>query len=559
MPRAITIGEQNFENLRKNNYFYIDKTKFIREWWLGGDRVTLITRPRRFGKTLMLDTIRSFFSPEFVGQNAIFEGLDIWNDEKSRNVQGKIPVIFLSFARINNDTYTETVSRIKTELSSIYGTFSHLIDVNSIPQAEKEIFTSVHKSMSDETAQDSLRYLCKFLAIQNKTKPIILLDEYDTPLQEAWLKGYWDELVSFMRGFFNATFKDNPWIDRGLITGITRVAKESIFSDMNNLRVVTTTSNHYADCFGFTEQEVFAAMDEYGLTDKTNVKKWYDGFNFGKQKEIYNPWSIIWYLSEKTFAPYWADTSSNALVSELVAVSDEEVKKQTFDLLKGKPITTKLDEQIIFSQLYEQKEAIWNFLMASGYVKPLSFDHSTEEYQITLTNYEVHRILNKLISRWFNKSNAQGDKFRTALLSDNLKYMNKYLNTITKNTFSYFDTSGNEPERFYHAFVLGLLVDLQGRYEILSNRESGFGRYDVTMFPKHSDDHGIIIEFKTLENDTEKSLEDTCLNALKQIKEKKYISSLISHGIRKSNIYVYGFSFRGKDVLICGGAVETLN
>ena len=357
----------------------------------------------------------------------------------------------------------------------------------------------------------------------------------------------------------NATFKDNPYLERGLITGITRVAKESIFSDLNNLEVVSTTTNRYTDCFGFTEQEVFAAMDEYGLTEKSEVKKWYDGFIFGEHKEIYNPWSIIGYLSKKKFAPYWADTSSNAIVGELVASSDEEVKDQTFDLLKGETIQTKLDEQIVFSQIYDQKEAIWSFLMASGYVKPLCFDSSSEEYTISLTNYEVYRIFEKLISQWFNKSNAQGSKFRQALLTDNLFYMNKFLSTIAKNTFSFFDTSGDEPERFYHAFVLGLVVDLQGRYEISSNRESGFGRYDVTMFPQKNGDPGIVIEFKTLESHTEKDLNEACINALKQIKTKEYTNSLLSRGIAPSNIYVYGFAFKGKDVLICGGAEEKID
>ena len=556
MSRIIAKGEQDFLTLRQDNLFYIDKTKFIKEWWTGRDRVTLITRPRRFGKTLMLDTVRTFFSPEFAGRSDLFEDLEIWKVDEFRKLQGKIPVIFLSFARFNNNTYAGIISRIKSSLASIYSSFSHLIDLNAIPNAERNIFTSVDDSMTDERAQDSIHYLCKFLTIQHKIKPIVLLDEYDTPLQEAWLNGYWDELASFMRGFFNATFKDNPWIERGLITGITRVSKESIFSDLNNLKVVTTTTNRYTDCFGFTEQEVFAAMDEYGLTEKPEVKKWYDGFTFGHQKEIYNPWSIICYLSDKTFAPYWADTSCNALVGELVALSGEDVKDQMFDLLKGESIITKLDEQIVFSQLYEQKDAIWNFLMAAGYVKPLSFDYSTEEYKITLTNYEVHLILNKLISRWFNKSNVQGDKFRQALLSDNIKYMNKFLSTIAKNTFSYFDTgkhpSGKkEPERFYHGFVLGLLVDKAKDYVVKSNRESGYGRYDVVMEPKDVKNIAVIMEFKVFDKeDEEETLEDTAKNALKQNEDKHYDADLLAKGISAERIYKYGFAFEGENCLI---------
>ena len=559
MARIVTTGEQSFQTLRRNNYFYIDKTKFIKDWWLGGDPVTLITRPRRFGKTLMLDTVNTFFSYEFAGRSDLFAGLEIWKDEQFRNLQGTLPVIFLSFGKIKNDTYEATVSRIKTTLASIYGLFTPFIDFNAIPAAEKNIFTSINDSMSDEQAQDSLHYLCKFLTIQHKVKPIILLDEYDAPLQEAWLNKYWDKLVSFMRSFFNATFKDNPWLGRGLITGITRVAKESIFSDLNNLKVITTTTNRYTDCFGFTEQEVFVAMDEYGLTEKEKVKEWYDGFIFGKQKNIYNPWSIIGYLSEKEFAAYWAHTSSNGLVGKLLAHGDERLKKDVENLLDGKSIITNIDDQIVFSNLDYDNEAIWSLLLASGYVKAISFNAMSDVYEITLTNLESKIIMEKQILNWFKKVNNSRKNFQEALLADNLKYMNKFMSDISKNIFSFFDTSGNEPERFYHAFVLGIIVDLKNRYEIRSNRESGFGRYDVTMFPEQSNDHGIVIEFKTLENDTEKNLQDTCKNALKQIKEKKYISELVSRGIGTSNIYVYGFSFKGKEVLICGGLERNLD
>ena len=338
MLPIIARGKQNFVALRQNNCFYVDKTKFIRDWWIGRDCVTLITRPRRFGKTLMLDTVKTFFSPEFAGRSDLFLGLEIWKDEEFRNLQGKITVIFLSFSRINDTNYAEIIARIKTALADIYGSFSPLIDIKAISNAEKNIFTSVHEDMTDATAQDSLHYLCKFLTVQHNLKPIILLDEYDTPLQAAWLNGYWDQLVNFMRGFFNATFKDNPWLERGLLTGITRLANEPIYPDMNNLHAVGTTSNLYADCFGFTEQEVFSAMDEYGLTNKEEVKQWYDGFIFGNEREIYNPWDIINFLSTGELDTYWKDTSSNCLVAQLIRKGDITIKKDTALLLEGKSI-----------------------------------------------------------------------------------------------------------------------------------------------------------------------------------------------------------------------------
>ncbi|MBQ7456007.1 MAG: AAA family ATPase [Desulfovibrio sp.] len=556
MSRQLTPGTQSFEYLRQNNYFYVDKTKFIKDWWNSGINVTLITRPRRFGKTLMLDTVKTFFSPKFIGRSDLFEGLDVWKDEQFRNIQGKIPVIFLSFAKIDNDTYEETISRIKTTLASIYGSFTQYIDIDAIPLAEKEIFTSVHKSMTDDTAQDSLNYLCKFIATQHKIKPIILLDEYDTPLTEAWLNGYWDKLVGFLKGFFKATFKDNTWLERGLITGITRVAKESIFSGMNNLKVVSVKSDLYADCFGFTEQEVFAAMDEYGLQDKDTVKKWYNGFIFGTHKEIYNPWSIIEYLLEKRFDPYWAQTSSNSLVGELIARGDEKVKQEVESLLQGKEIVTPIDEQIVFSQLYDDSQSVWSLLLAAGYVKATGYNDETRKYTITLTNYESKLILEEKISEWFRKVSKKRNSFQEALLNDNLEEMNEYMNEIAESTFSSFDIGKNTAENFYHAFVLGLMVDLKEKYNIRSNQSSGFGRYDICMFPKYKGDRGIVIEFKVFKEKKEKNLQETCANALKQIKEKHYINDLIQHEVSSDNIYVYGFAFKGKEVLICGGAEE---
>ncbi|MBQ7584643.1 MAG: AAA family ATPase, partial [Desulfovibrionaceae bacterium] len=405
MPRIIATGEQNFLTLREDNLFYIDKSKFIKEWWTNRDRVTLITRPRRFGKTLMLDTVKTFFSREFAGRSDLFAGLEIWKDEEFRNLQGTIPVIYLSFSEIKYSDYTQIVSKIKEIISDLYEYFEPRLNISNFSERSKKQFADVSDDMPDIKAHSALRNLAKYLTWQYQKKPIILLDEYDTPLQEAWLNNSWNEIVGFLRGFFNATFKTNPWLERGLITGITRVSKESIFSDMNNLEVVSVTSDLYADCFGFTEQEVFTAMDEYGLTNKEEVKQWYDGFIFGKEREIYNPWSIIGFLKKRKIAPYWANTSSNSLVSELIAKADVKVKDEFTQLLKGESIVTKLDEEIVFSQLYTTDGAIWSLLMASGYVKPLEFDIINQDYKIIFTNNEVKIIMEKLVSDWFYNGN----------------------------------------------------------------------------------------------------------------------------------------------------------
>ena len=557
MKRILPTGEQSFVTLRKNNLFYVDKTRFISDWWTGHDRVTLLTRPRRFGKTLMLDTVRTFFSPEFSGRSDLFEGLRVWQDETIRPLQGTIPVIFLSFSDVKSSTCKEAIELIKESIVDLYTEFKEQNGISYILDDEKEQFSSVCRRMSNTTAQTSLRYLSHYLLRQYKTQPIILLDEYDTPLQEAWLKGYWDELVDFIRGLFNSTFKNNPYLERALLTGITRVSKESIFSDMNNIEVVSITSDLYADSLGFTNAEVIAALKEYDLDTIDEVKNWYDGFIFGSLKEIYNPWSIIKYLKHKKFEAYWAETSSNALVGQLLAQANGNVKKNVERLLDGESIVAKLNEQIIFSELYNEEGAIWSLLMAAGYLKPLAIDYVSEIYELTLTNLEVHIILNRLISRWFNKSDGYGKLFREALLADNISYMNKYLSEIAESTFSYFDTGGKKPECFYHAFVLGLIVDLKGRYEIRSNRESGFGRYDIIMLPKKGD-HGIIIEFKTIDESKEKNLSESCVTALNQIRKMHYINDLVAGGVQQSNIYVYGFSFKAKELKICGGQFDTI-
>ena len=559
MLRIVAKGKQNFSELRKNNCFYVDKTRFIKDWWNSQDDVTLITRPRRFGKTLMLDTVKTFFSPEFAGRSDLFDGLEIWKDEEFYKLHGTIPVIFVTFADIKECNYNDSISSIKEIIIRIYRYFARLLDKTKFSDWEKELFSSINDTTSDQKLKRSLCNLSECLTYRYGNKPIILLDEYDAPLQEAWVKGYWDELVDFMRGFLNSTFKTNPYLERGLLTGVTRISKESIFSDLNNLEVVTTTSDLYTDCFGFTEQEVFAAMDEYGLVNKAEVKWWYDGFIFGDQREIYNPWSIICYIRKKIFAPYWAQVTSNDIVNILIAQSNSKVKDDFARLLVGKSITVKLDEQIIFSELFKKKGAIWSFLMASGYVKPLSFDPSDESYTIAITNHEIQMIMENLFYGWFYNDAVDGNKFCNALLNDDIALMNESMSYITENIFSFFDTSGNEPERFYHAFVLGLIVDLKERYEITSNRESGDGRYDIMMIPRNVRDHAIVIEFKTINTRNEKNIEKTCKNALKQIHEKQYINELLNRNEDICNIYVYGFAFKGKHVLICGGSNDKID
>ena len=572
MNQVISIGKQDFSSLRENNCFYIDKSDLIREWWDSQDEITLITRPRRFGKTLNMSMLNYFFSNLYTDKKALFEDLSIWKEEKYRNLQGIYPVIFISFASVKGNTYQDTRDGVIMAINEAYSEHRYLLEWKGLTEGERKCFEEldnyaknpgIKEPVANDTICNAVKNLSNCLYRYYKKKILIFLDEYDTPMQESYLYEYWKEFIAFIRNFFNATFKTNPYLERAMMTGITRVSKESVFSDLNNLNVVTTTSREYETCFGFTEQEVFCALETMGMSEeKQLVKSWYDGFVFGSRKDIYNPWSITNYLDKKQLRPYWADTSSNGLINRLIRRSSPEIKELMEELLQGREIVVNFDEQIVFEQLEQDENAIWSLMLASGYLKATEVEYRgilrDPWYHLMITNLETTAMFSSLFKGWFYQSRSNYNQFVKALLNSDLDAMNYYMNQISMATFSYFDMSGKEdgsgaPERFYHGFVLGLIADQTDQYEICSNRESGFGRYDVMMIPRKPGNRrcpAIIMEFKVHNPKKEETLEETVDHALDQIEAMNYDAQLFARGFERKEIRHYGFAFEGKKVLI---------
>lgn len=575
MARTIAIGEQDFARMMENHYFFVDKSDFIKDWWENGDPVTLIARPRRFGKTLMINMLADFFSVRRAGRSDLFEHLRIWQEEKYRKLQGTYPVISLSFASIKCGNYTETYEEICELIAREYRRQAFILEKDCFLESDKQQFYAImNQKAKISTMRTSLNRLCEYLYNYYGKKVILLLDEYDTPMQEAYGNGYWKELTDFIRGLLNGSFKTNPYLERAVLTGITRVSRESVFSELNNLTAVTTTSRQYETAFGFTQEEVDQALKEYGLQAQAQeVKRWYDGFRFGGTDNIYNPWSITNFLKYREFKPYWANTGANQLAGDLIRRGSLQMKQIAEDLLQGGTFHTKLDEQIAFQQMDDTEEAVWSLLLASGYLKIAECRESDTEftsdtpdeilYELAFTNLETRSAFRKMIHGWFSNSRYGYHDFLKALLAGDLDYMNTYMNQIALHTLSYFDCgtkpSGQAgPERFYHGFVLGLIVDLGGRYTITSNRESGFGRYDVLLKPLYPGDDGIVLEFKVYDPKKDTDLKAAADAGIRQILDKKYADMLETEGVPEEKIRIYGFAFEGKHVLIDGGALREM-
>ena len=555
MRKTVGLGQQDFKQLIEEKVFYIDKTKFISEWWDSKDSVTLITRPRRFGKTLMLSTVEKFFSAGQEDTAKLFDGLAVSKNLSMMQECGKWPVLFLSFASIKSDSFRGAIKQFNYIFWDLYTRFSAYKDWFS--EEDLEFYNKISLDMEADVTARCLGVFCKWLSEKYGKKVIVLLDEYDTPMQEAYVNGYWDELAGFMRNMFNSTFKTNPYMYKAIMTGITRVSRESLLSDLNNLRIITASSEEYADCFGFTESEVFNVLDEYGYaSEKKKVKEWYDGFKFGNIEGIYNPWSILSFLKSGKYEAYWANTSSNSLISKLVREGDREIKELFESLLNGGTINTVIDEQLVYGEMSGNNKAVWSLLFAGGYLRAVSTKNlqGITEYSLKLTNYEVKISFYMLVKRWFENVGGNYSYFVRALLEGNIDDMTDTLTEICESMISSFDVSGKDaPENFYHGLVIGLLVELRGRYEIKSNRESGLGRYDVMLRPMDKNDNAIIIEFKSKRrSDKSRTLDELADMALMQIEDKKYETELLEAGYSADKINKFAFVFEGKELLIKG-------
>lgn len=563
MTRPVAVGRQSFSGIIENNCFYVDKTFFIKDWWEDETDTTVILRPRRFGKTLTMSMVECFFSLKYAKRSDLFENLSIWQHEEYRELQGTYPVIFLTLAGIKEDNYIDAMAKFRYIIADLYSNFDYLLQSDKISNDEKEDFMHVRKRNSGVPLTDSIREISGLLYKHHGKKPIILLDEYDTPMLEAYVHGYWNEIVGFIKNLFNASFKTNPYTERILMTGITRVSKESIFSDFNHVKMITTLSTKYETAIGFTEEEVFAAMSEYGLEKKDEVKFWYDGFTFGRKSDIYNPWSIINYLSCGVIDTYWANSSGNAVIGELVAKSKKSFKEAMAVLLDGGSVESTIDENMVYADLGGDDKSAFSLMMASGYLTGERIGVEWEKrFNLRITNYETRIMFMRLINNWFTKEECYYNEFIQSLLDGNIEEMNAYMNQIALVTFSNFDVGKKPsletpPEKFYHGFVLGLMVDLRDRYVITSNHQSGLGRYDVMLEPRDkAKDDAMIIEFKVHNAKKESSLEETVQMALQQIEDKKYEAVLIEKGIAKEKIRKYGFAFAGQNVLIGENSIQ---
>ena len=548
--RVMPIGVDDFAKLIRGGYCFIDKTRFIKEILDGRSEVTLITRPRRFGKTLNLSMLRYFFALENGEKNLeLFAGLDIGRaGEEYMQEQGSRPVVFLTLKGAQAKEYGGMMVKLSELMRQVYDRVLYLQDSEALSPQDKEYFKSVlNTDCSPDKLQFALANLTKFLQKHHGREAVVLLDEYDAPVIAAWERGYYDDCIDFMRGFLSEALKTNEALDFAVLTGVTRVSKESIFSGLNNLRVCSVLSERYSDIFGFTQAEADCLLAMCGLEEKSgDLKKWYDGYIFGSS-EIYNPWSVISFIdNDCKFQPYWLNTSGNSILKTLLARMDARKEADLMGLLEGKALNTPVRENIVYADLNSDRNTLYMMLLTSGYLKAVKTwkdERSRDWAALQIPNLEIScayedEILENIVPH-------QGQ----IVLSDLMEAMTEgraedfanYLSELLRDFVSFHD-SAHQPESFYHGLLLGLSVWLEGRYRVESNKESGYGRFDIAFFPLKENLPGVVLELKVVKDEGE--MEAAAKAALSQIENKEYAAELARQGV--TEVWKYGIAFCGK-------------
>ncbi|MBZ9626273.1 ATP-binding protein [Clostridium sp. FP2] len=561
MKKSIQIGTSDFKKLIEENNYFVDKSMLIKEFMENGADIILTPRPRRFGKTLNLSMLRYFFDIRTKADTKdLFKSLKIENEKEIMNLQGEYPVVFVTFKGVKYNNFENAISAIEMLMSEVYKEYRYLMESEIFKEDEKRDFNKIINREADLILLTiSLKNLTNYLYKYYNKKVILLIDEYDVPIQESYMRDYYDNMISLIRNMLSDALKDNIYLEKAMITGILRVAKESIFSGLNNLQVNTILGLKFKDKFGFTEQELKELLTYYDLQDKSDdIKKWYNGYVFGG-KTIYNPWSVLNYIdnNEMGFMPYWINSSSNDLIKNLLLKGDTNMKLELEELISGNSISKAIDDSIVMSEVEDSNENIWSFLLMCGYLKAIKTENieGILQCELKIPNKEVLIFYNNLIEKWFKESttNQKYELMLKTLITGNIEIFAGLFKEFVINNISYFDVSGKEPERVYHAFVLGMLISLSKGYEVKSNKESGYGRYDVMIIPKDVSKIGIIIEFKKIDDFLSYTIEEGTAKALKQIEDKKYETELLEKGIK--DIVKLAIVFKGKEIKVTQGNI----